>query len=184
MDQQLPNSPMITVALFLEESSIFASMSGLQLNVVLKLGARSAEYLILHFMPLALKLSDREVLGHRCLIEGLEKRGEEWFVPASSPAAKVENTSIDAEVVAIERNIKSLRIAIEDKANRIQSLESQLRTERSTLATLEANLLQAEAAFETASTVAANQEKSDDDDDNDEAMPPANDSCTPSKGIS
>ena len=85
--------------------------------------------------------ADREVLGHRCLIEGLEKHGEEWFVPASSPAAKVKNISIDAEVVAIERNIKSLRIAIEDKANRIQSLETQLRTERSTLATLEAVVL-------------------------------------------
>ena len=85
--------------------------------------------------------ADREVLGHRCHIEGLEKHGEEWFVPASSPAAKVKNISFDAEVVAIERNIKSLRIAIEDKANRIQSLETQLRTERSTLATLEAVVL-------------------------------------------
>ena len=77
---------------------------------------------------------------HRCIIEGLEKRGEEWFVP-SLPSAKFTKASFDQEVAAIETNIKSMRLAIEEKAAVILHLESQLSNERSSLAAIQASLL-------------------------------------------
>ena len=74
-----------------------------------------------------------EVLTHRCMIEGFEKRGEEWFVPSSSPSVKFTKASFYQEVAAIETNIKSMRMAIEEKAAFILNLESQLCNERSSL---------------------------------------------------
>ena len=123
-----------------------------------------------------------EVLTHRCMIEGFEKRGEEWFVPSSSPSVKFTKASFYQEVAAIETNIKSMRMAIEEKAAFILNLESQLCNERSSLAAIRASLLQAEAASVSASAFTPNNEQANDD--NDEAMPPINDSVTPSQGIS
>lgn len=122
-----------------------------------------------------------EVLTHRCMIEGLEKRGEEWFVP-SLPSAKFTKASFDQEVAAIEKNIKSMRLAIEEKASVILHLESQLSNERSSLAAIQASLLQAEAASASASALTPGDKQANDE--GDEAMPPVSDSCTPSKGIS
>ena len=127
-----------------------------------------------------------DVLSHRCVIEGMEKRGEHWFLPSSSPSAKPNKASVDREVAAMDTNIKSLRSAVDEKAALILSLESQLCTGRAGLATLKACLLQAEAAAEAASAsphaFPADDKKPNDSDD--EAMPPINEESTPSKGIS
>ena len=123
-----------------------------------------------------------EVLIHRCMIEGLEKRGE-WFVPSSS-SAKFKKSSLDQEVAAIEANIKSLRKAIEEKSAVIFNLENQLCNERSNLAAIHASLHQAEAASASFSTSAIPRDDYQPVEDNDEAMAPSNDSCTPSEGIS
>ena len=125
-----------------------------------------------------------EVLPHRCLIEGLEKRGEEWFVPSSSPSAKFKKASFDQEVAAIGTNIKSLRLAFEEKTAVILHLESQLCNERSSLAAIQASLLQAEAASTSASAFTPDDKQANDDDDDDDAMPPISDSCSPSRGSS
>ena len=119
---------------------------------------------------------------HRCIIEGLEKRGEEWFVPSSSSSAKFKKASFDQEVAAIGTNIKSLRIAIEEKAAVILNLETQLFNERSSLAAIQVSLHQAEAASASASGITCDDNQPDED--NDEAMAPSNHSCSPSKGIS
>jgi len=130
--------------------------------------------------------ADIEVLSHRCVIEGMEKRGEHWFLPSSSPSAKPNKASVDREVAALDTNIKSLRSAVDEKAVLILSLESQLCTARAGLATLKACLLQAEAAAEAASAsphaFPADDKQPNDSDD--EAMPPINEASTPSKGIS
>jgi hypothetical protein len=115
----------------------------------------------------------------------LEKRGEEWFVPSSSPSAKFKKASFDQEVAAIEINIKSLPLAFEEKATVILHLESQLCNERSSLAAIQASLLQAEAASTSASAFTpVDKQSNDDDNDDDEAMPPISDMSSPFRGIS
>lgn len=123
--------------------------------------------------------ADLEVLTHRCIIEGLGKRGEEWFIPSSSPAAKYKKASCDEEAAAIETSIKSLRMAIEEKAASIVKLESQLCHQRSSLVALRASLLQAETA--SASAFTAGDKRPNEGDD--EAMSASINSCTPAKGI-
>ena len=119
--------------------------------------------------------ADSEVLSHRCVIEGLEKRGDEWYIPSSTPSAKRLKASFDQQVEATFTEIKSLRIAIEEKNALILNLERQICTAQSGLATLKACLRQAETT---------NDKQHIDGNDDDEAMPPSNDAYTPSKGMS